>query len=255
MITGGGMLKSPDMPIMKIIESGVRSPRLVSGLGRAVAAGLCALLLSACGGSAHGAFTSNNKNWYIQVKFSAKNALADMENSAWNGIPGGENCGIAKSPFAPNVGGLVDQVNPYLALRGATAADPVTAALLNNPPHGDGQIGVYLCAGLAQAAYTVHRSVFLSADFINALDGAAPGWGGEPAFRSALAFVIYHEIGHAALGHSATALENGGGFGPPEEIAADQFAYDAMSAAGIGYSGVELAKYQAGAGKLALAKP
>ncbi len=240
---------------MEIIGSAIRFTRRPCWRRRAVAAGLCALLFSACGGSTHGTITSGDKNWYIQVKFSAKNSLAEMENSAWNSIPGAQNCGVAKSPSAAEIAGIVEKINPYLAARGAAAADPVTAAVLNNPPHGDGQIAVYLCSGLPQAAYTVHRSVFLSTDFIDALAGAAPGWGGEPAFQSALAFVIYHEIGHAALGHSANALENGGSFGPPEEIEADQFAYDAMSAAGIGYSGVELAKYQAGAGRFALAKP
>lgn len=215
------------------------------GRGRAIAGVLCALLLSACGGSTHGTIINSNKNGYIQISFAAKKTLVTMEAAAWDGIPGVDNCGIAKSSFAPDVKGLVDQINPYLAMRAVTTATPPSAALLNNPPHGNEQIGVYLCTGLAQPAYTVHRSVFLSVDFVNALNKAAPGWGGEPAFRSALAFLIYHEIGHAALGHSAAVIENGGGFGPPEEMEADQFAYDAMAAAGIGYAGVELAKYQA----------
>ncbi|MBI5638326.1 MAG: hypothetical protein HZA03_10195 [Nitrospinae bacterium] len=237
------------MERMKTFESGAVRPR------RALAAALCALVFSACGGSMHGTLTSNNKNVSIQLKFAAKKALENMETAAWDGIPGGGNCGNAKSSFAPEVNGLVEKINPYLAARAVTANAPLTASLLNNPPRGEEQIGVYLCAGLPRPAYTVHRAVFLSAGFIDALNGAAPGWGGEPAFRSALAFVLYHEIGHAALGHSAAALENGGGFGPPEEIEADQFAYDAMAAAGIGYAGVELAKYQAGAGQLAAARP
>lgn len=243
------------MQLVNILKGGPGDPRRSFGLGRAVAGTLCAFLLAACGGATHGTITSNNKNGYIQVKFASKKSLATMETAAWDGIPGGLNCGTAKSSFAPEVSGLVDKINPYLAMRALATPAPAAAALLNNPPHGDEQVGIYLCAGLAQPAYTVHRSVFLSADFIKALDGAAPGWGGEPVFRSALAFVIYHEIGHAALGHSAAAVENGGGFGPPEEIAADQFAYDAMAAAGIGYAGVELAKYQAGAGHLASAQP
>ena len=236
------------MELTDDIEGRLGNPRRAKGPGRAIAAVFCAFLLSACGGSTHGTLSSSDKNWYIQVKWAPKKSLATMESSAWNGIPGSQNCGTAKSSFAPDVVGLMDKINPYLAARTATATVPLTAALLNNPPHGEEQIGVYLCTGLAQPAYTVHRSVFISTDFINALNTAAPGWGGEPAFRSALAFVIYHEIGHAALGHSAIAVENGGGFGPPEEIDADQFAYDAMAAAGIGYAGVELAKYQAGTG-------
>lgn len=240
---------------MKYFEGGYGSPQRAFGLGRAVVAAFCALLLSACGGATHGTITSTNKNGYIQINFASKKSLATMETAAWDGIPGGENCGIAKSSFAPEVKGLVDKINPYLAARAVTITVPPTAVLLNNPPHGEEQVGVYLCGGLSQPAYTVHRSVFLSADFISALNGSALGWGGDPAFHSALAFVIYHEIGHAALGHSATAVENGGGFGPPEEIAADQFAYDAMAAAGIGYSGVDLAKYQAGAGHPASAQP
>ena len=229
--------------------------RRACGPGRAVAAALCALMLAACGGEMHGVLVSNNKNVNVQLSFAAKKSLENMETAAWNGIPGAQSCGTAKSAFAPDVNGLIEKLNPFLAARAATTGSPSAAALLNNPPRGEDQVGVYLCAGLSEPAYTIHRTVFFNAGFIDALNAAAPGWGGEPAFRSALAFVLYHEIGHAALGHSAAALENGGGFGPPEEIAADQFAYDAMAAAGIGYSGVELAKFQAGAGRLASARP
>lgn len=249
------MIDWRNMDLMKDHKGASGNHRRGFGPGRAIAAALGVLLLSACGGAAHGTITSNNKNGYIQVKFASKKSLSSMEDAAWNGIPGGQNCGTAKSSFATEVNGLVDKINPYLAARAAVTTAPPAAVLLNKPPHGDEQIGVYLCAGLAQPAYTVHQSVFLSADFVDALSGTAAGWGGEPAFQSAVAFVIYHEIGHAALGHSASAIENGGGFGPPEEIEADQFAYDAMAAAGIGYAGVELAKYQAGAGKVASAKP
>lgn len=243
------------MGSLKIIEGVADRSCWAFRPGRAIAVALAALLFSACGGAAHGTIVSTNKNGYIQVGFASKQSLATMETTAWNGIPGGQNCGIAKSAFAAEVKGLVEKINPYFAARAVAANAPLTASLLNNPPHGDEQIGVYLCAGLARPAYAVHRSVFVSADFIDALNAAASGWGGESAFRSALTFVIYHEIGHAALGHSATALENGGGFGPPEEIEADQFAYDAMAAVGIGYAGVDLAKYQAGAGQFASAKP
>lgn len=195
---------------------------------------------------------SNNKNLNVQLSFAVKKSLEGMETAAWSDIPGAQSCGTAKSPFTPEVSGLIEKLNPFLAAR---AAVPSAAALLNNPPRGEEQVGVYLCGGLAQPAYTIHRTVFFNAGFIEVLNAAASGWGGEPAFRSALAFILYHEIGHAALGHSAAALESGGGFGPPEEVAADQFAYDAMAAAGIGYSGVELAKYQTGVGRFASARP
>ena len=50
-------------------------------------------------------------------------------------------------------------------------------------------------------------------------------------------------MGHAALNHSAGKLRVGAQqFDLPQELQADQFAYDAMAAAGIGLNGSEMAK-------------
>lgn len=62
----------------------------------------------------------------------------------------------------------------------------------------------------------------------------------DDKFRSALAFIIYHELGHVLMGHALMILEDGA---PPDsslEIQADIFAAAAMVTAGFSLEGIDL---------------
>jgi len=91
-------------------------------------------------------------------------------------------------------------------------------------------------------------SVFISSRFLDDLLAESVRQGAESVFESAAGFVLYHELGHAMLGHSSFKLQNtddertfSNYFDFPQEIEADRFAYDALMRSGTGVGGIELA--------------
>jgi len=200
------------------------------------------LALSACG-PVHGQLTMGDKNANVTVSLAEKRTLEKIEAGVAATLPPGQNCVSSRSPYYYDVEWVIAKVNPVLEKR-TDILPPVRGAyLLDNPPRVEDRIGVYLCSGMEANAFTLYRSVYLSNDFIGRLKDAAPARGGTDAYTSALAFVLYHEMGHAALNHSAVKIRAGAPqFDLPQELQADQFAYDAMAAAGIGLKGTELAR-------------
>lgn len=205
-----------------------------------------ALMLAACGGAAHGT-VADVQTGPLSVSAAAKKALEKMETSAFSGAAGKVNCHNKSGSFGPEVTAALDAAAPYLAERTDIRPPVVSAILMDNPPRPEESIAVYICDGMETQAYTIFRSVFISSGFMQRLKNDTSA-AGDTAFRSALAFVLYHEIGHAALNHSAGKLDGGGAFSLPQELEADQFAYDLMAATGTGYSGVDAAKFAASGG-------
>lgn len=194
-------------------------------------------MLAACGGGAQG-----NGGGSLAVSTGAKKTLEKMETAAFAGAAG-FNCRPQASPYANDVKELLDTAAPVLSARIDVRPPATSIDLLTTPPRPEDGIGVFLCAGAESRTFTIFRTVFVSADFVHRLKENTANAGGDALFRSALAFVLYHEIGHAALNHSAAKLDPGPSFSLPQELEADQFAYDTMAAAGIGFAGVDVAKF------------
>ncbi|MBI5179703.1 MAG: hypothetical protein HZA04_10655 [Nitrospinae bacterium] len=205
---------------------------------------LCAgaALFTACGGGTHGQVAVGDKNVSVNVSWAEKKSLEKLELQTHKNLPEEQQCVSSRSPFADDVAEIIRAVNPYMETR-TDITPPVRAVeLRDHPPRAEDRIAVYLCTGMKPRAYTLYRSIYLSGDFIGGLKNSSAAWGGESAYRSALAFVLFHEMGHAALNHSALKLRSADQFDLPQEMEADQFAYDAMAASRISVTGIGLAR-------------
>jgi hypothetical protein len=121
--------------------------------------------------------------------------------------------------------------------------------LLSGPPRLESSVGIFLCDGLGFDASTLHRSIFISNEFLVELRSGAGEWGDEGLFGPAVAYIVFHEFAHAALNHSAVKLpKNNGsangssGFDYPQEVEADRFAYNLMVLTGQDLLGMVMAQ-------------
>lgn len=172
-------------------------------------------------------------------------------------------CAGTNENFGAVTRDLLERYNTLASARGM--------ALAWHPDAPEGAVSALVCREAPAAAYAQGRTVALSegllwtlaaaaqarerhqgddAAFGRALDeiaGLAHAGRVPPAaadgglFRSALAFVLYHELGHAELGHTRDA-DDGYGINthPEREIQADLFAAWAMDAAGIPPDGAQV---------------
>lgn len=206
---------------------------------------LCALALAltfaACGNA--GQVSAESQNPVVAISAAEKSVLEGLEGSSYKNSTKWENCVSSKSSYYADVSGLVDKINPVIS-KMAEVAPPVNGvALLDAPPRGENSVGVFLCDGMTTSANALYRTVSISNDFISKLkDAVRANGGGNEEFISGLAFVLYHEIGHAALNHSALKLRADSKFGLPQELEADQFSLEMMTALGISTKGVETAR-------------
>ncbi|MBI3795306.1 MAG: hypothetical protein HY280_11370 [Nitrospinae bacterium] len=210
-----------------------------------LASALLALALAACGRTAQ--VSSDAQTTGVTMTAGEVRSLQKIE-SAVSTATNAQMCVSSRSPYYNDTAGLVNQINPVLGKMQNVSPPVWEAIIMDFPPRVDGTIAVFLCDGMTQGAETLFRTVSLSNQFISDLKSAVATAGADAsAFNSALAFVLYHEMGHAVLNHSAVKLRgNQTGFGLPQEMAADQFAIDTMTSLGIALNGVDIARAVAG---------
>lgn len=213
-----------------------------------------ALFMASCGGITEINVETESKNLGINFDLSRKNSLEEMESGVFDTFDSYENCLYENSRFADSVQGLIESFNGIIDDFESSGSSISGVELMNNPPREDDKLAVYLCGDLQSNAYAIYRSVFLSESFVEEVWKISRERDREDLFESALGFVLYHEIGHTILNHSEEKLINGDSayegsyeinFDLPQELEADQFAYEAMSLTGLNAEGSSLAE-QAG---------
>lgn len=216
------------------------------------------LFMAACGGQAQVNITSKTDNAQLNLTLGHTSSLKEMESDIFDSFGSFDNCVYADSPHAWRVRSLLDSLNGVLYEMPGT--DPYIQSVLpaDYPPREEYTVAVYLCDDLQSTAYALHLSLFLSNRFLDELLLTARQSEREDDFLSAAGFILYHELGHALLGHSKIKIQSGdeyettgesyyaNNFDFPQEIEADEFAYNALLRTGVGVDGVDLA-IQAGA--------
>lgn len=207
------------------------------------------LFMAACGAQGQVTISSQTDNSRVNLTIGQKSSMVEMEADTFDEFISYDNCVYDNSAHLQTVQRLIDSLNRTLTELPGTDPAIDRAVLANYPPREEGIVAVYLCEELESPAYTLHLSVFVSSRYLDELLLASQILGMEESFESAAGFVLYHELGHALLGHSAFKLQSGDGgellyannFDFPQEIEADQFAYESLWRGGIGVDGVELA--------------
>lgn len=206
-----------------------------------LAAVALALAVSACGDASR--FSAENQSAAVAITAAEKTALTSLEDLSYKNSNKWDNCVSSRSVFFNEASVAIEKINPLVSKMGDVAPPVVDIALLDAPPRGENSVGVFLCDGMSSNANALFRTVSISNEFLGKLKEASLANGGDGrTFPSALAFVIYHEVGHAVLNHSAVKLRPDSSFGLPQELEADQFALDMMFGAGIDTRGVEIAR-------------
>jgi hypothetical protein len=210
-----------------------------------LAAVALALAISACGQS--GMTSAQNQNAAVTMSAAEKKSLGNLELVLYQNTSQWQDCVSSKSVFYPEAAQIIDKANPVVARMTDIAPPLLEVKLLDAPPRSDNAVGIFLCDRMTSNAYALYRTISLSNEFIAKLKEAALANGGDNAtFTSALAFVIYHELGHAALNHSALKIRDNAQFGLAQELEADQFALDLMTSVGLDKKGVDVARSVAG---------
>jgi len=200
-----------------------------------------AFAISACGNA--GRFAAENQNAAVAITSAEKRSLETLEGSSYKNSGKWQNCVSSKSEYFHEASLLVEKINPVISKMADVAPPVLDVSLLDSPPRGENSVGVFLCDGMTSNANALYRTISLSNEFIGKLRNASTANGGDDrTFVSALAFVLYHEIGHAALNHSALKLRDDAKFGLPQELEADQFALEMMASVGVDTTGVEIAR-------------
>ena len=206
------------------------------------------VFLSACGSQARVTLSSKTDNAEVNISLGQKSTLLEMESDIFDDFSSYDNCASGNSQHLWTVQSLLDSLNNVMYEMRGLESSVQSALLLEYPPRDENSVAVYLCDDLGYSAYTLHLSVFISSRFLDELLAESLAQEAESSFESAAGFVLYHELGHAMLGHSSLKLRNSdgepvyaGNFDFPQEIEADQFAYEALMRSGIGIDGIELA--------------
>lgn len=200
---------------------------------------LIALFISACGSNADVYVSAESNTGSKRLTLHVRNSLTDMETEIFQTFSFSNNCDYDASPYSEDVQRIIEDINLNLPNL-PDFEPPVNAVFLQSgPPRWSGTVAVHLCEELEAGAFTLFRSVFLSNAFLENLYSGALAWGDDELFEPALAYILFHEVGHAVMNHSADKIppveeeENAPlgehhHFDLPQEIEADSFAYDLM---------------------------
>ena len=106
---------------------------------------------------------------------------------------------------------------------------------------GQRQVKVIVCSSSRVFAFSHNSSAIISSGLARLLKESSERAGDERLFKPALAFVVYHELGHILLGHADdAAVKTGLPESHAREIEADIFAAGALSSSGLGMEGADL---------------
>lgn len=138
-------------------------------------------------------------------------------------------CGLADDEFLDSILEIVARFNELAKSDNEFATNLILAG---HPDHENG-ISVRVCADSQIAAYAYLETVVIHDGLLHALKDSAGS--DENLFRSAVAFVIYHELLHTQMGHAAMSTDN-----TAIELEADFFALSAMKDVGYDTAGAQL---------------
>jgi len=190
-------------------------------------------LLSACGGTrAELHAVSNNKN--VVVTVDTQKSLSSMESEMFVSKIDSKNCSLSASQYKASLLEIINTINSNSEQFVDIRPPFNSVALLEAPPREEETVAIFACDGLDADVFTLNRSIFISNSFIDELQNESLYWNDQSLFIPALSYIIYHELGHALLNHSAIKLattQQGQtySFDLPEEMEADSFAYDLMT--------------------------
>ena len=199
-----------------------------------------AATLAACGQAPDGASVamSNTATYQGKTDTTIRKLIAD-EDALRNNLA----CKKAPDRYLSAIVEIIERFNenmvswrntPYLAYH----------------PGGDDGISVLFCADGKIAAYAYPKTIAVHDQLLSALEDSAAQFASSSSdkdknvlFLSALAFVIYHELGHAELGHPSM-IANGNSLGAFStsllELKADAYAASALHATGFSIEGAEI---------------
>ena len=161
------------------------------------------LLMACSGGAVEGGGGSGGAGIGIYLSPALQSDLSMMEEEAYLSISALGGGDMTASPYLADLNEVVARLNSYLPAMAAIRPELNLLLLQSGPPRLTGTAALYLCNGMGFPAATMHRSIFVSHSFIGSLWLEAANWGAPELFRPSLAYLVYHEFAHAALGHSA----------------------------------------------------
>lgn len=211
---------------------------------------LFSLSTVACGGIGGGSADTGDTGYgSASLTQTEKASLTILEEGVLESLYFEGKCDLGNSEFAGSVEYAVGLINSRLAELEYNEPLIEQVVLLSGPPRFEGSVGIFICDGLGFNASTLHRSTFISTEFLAELRAGSEEWGDEAFFGPAVAYIVFHEFAHAALNHSAVKLpKNDGsatgssGFDYPQEVEADRFAYNLMVMTGQDLLGMVIAQ-------------
>ncbi len=202
------------------------------------------LVLSACGAEQGSSLANSPDSGFTSKSFTGAPGDAQAQRYAKlyeeeKSLNANPICGEAGDGFKSVMLEIVDRFNQ--AAKDIGAATSIKFIPAGYPDSPDG-ISVRVCADSRIAAYAYSRTVAIHEGLLTILkestDGATDADKAESLFTSAVAFVLYHELGHIHLSH--TSLDDSALLNTAPEFEADMFAAMVMRATGYSMEGVDL---------------
>lgn len=193
-----------------------------------------AIFLGACGmepveSSTQSSLSEDNS----QALSKAQTRLAEEESR----LLSDPLCFTADEEYKPMIAAILDRHNKALLEKSNL---PSRNYLKAGYPDYPGGISLRVCDDQNVYAYSYSKTVILHSGLLQTLKEEAED---EELFASAVAFVIYHELGHIQMGHTERATSFNDINGKTNlfpEIEADMFAATVLQMGGYSLAGVDL---------------